>query len=142
MSLDRVAVLPHAVLVVFAGPHFWVESQIIECGSTLLLQAARGRRVSVGVIRDVRQLTDADVADINAAAATTRAGRGESALTIDMALVSGQGIGALMPDRIAQTAGWVRITLDQYAAVLERAIVKIGHLLALGFGEAGTNIIG
>jgi len=26
--------------------------------------------------------------------------------------------------------------------VLERAIVKIGHLLALGFGEAGTNIIG
>lgn len=32
---------------------------------------------------------------------------------------------------------------QQYeTAVLERAIVKIGHLLALGFGEAGTNIIG
>ena len=27
-------------------------------------------------------------------------------------------------------------------AVLERAIVKIGHLLALGFGEAGSKIIG
>jgi len=27
-------------------------------------------------------------------------------------------------------------------AVLERAIVKIGHLLALGFGEAGSGIIG
>lgn len=27
-------------------------------------------------------------------------------------------------------------------AVLERAIVKIGHLLVLGFGEAGGNIIG
>jgi len=26
--------------------------------------------------------------------------------------------------------------------VLERAIVKIGHLLALGFGEAGSGIIG
>lgn len=25
---------------------------------------------------------------------------------------------------------------------MEKAIVKIGHLLALGFGEAGTNIIG
>lgn len=32
---------------------------------------------------------------------------------------------------------------QQYeTAVLEKAIVKIGHLLALGFGEAGTNIIG
>lgn len=27
-------------------------------------------------------------------------------------------------------------------AVLEKAIVKIGHLLALGFGEAGAGIIG
>lgn len=27
-------------------------------------------------------------------------------------------------------------------AVLEKAIVKIGHLLALGFGEAGSSIIG
>ena len=26
--------------------------------------------------------------------------------------------------------------------VLERAIVKIGYLLALGFGEAGASIIG
>ena len=26
-------------------------------------------------------------------------------------------------------------------AILERAIVKIGHLLALGFGEAGSKII-
>jgi len=32
---------------------------------------------------------------------------------------------------------------SQYeTAVLERAIVKIGHLLALGFGEAGAGIIG
>lgn len=32
---------------------------------------------------------------------------------------------------------------NQYeTAILERAIVKIGHLLALGFGEAGGNIIG
>ena len=32
---------------------------------------------------------------------------------------------------------------QQYeTAVLERAIVKIGHLLALGFGEAGAGIIG
>ncbi len=27
-------------------------------------------------------------------------------------------------------------------SVLEKAIVKIGHLLALGFGEAGAGIIG
>jgi hypothetical protein len=26
--------------------------------------------------------------------------------------------------------------------ILERAIVKIGYLLALGFGEAGASIIG
>lgn len=32
---------------------------------------------------------------------------------------------------------------SQYeTAVLEKAIVKIGHLLALGFGEAGAGIIG
>lgn len=32
---------------------------------------------------------------------------------------------------------------DMYETeVLERAIVKIGYLLALGFGEAGASIIG
>jgi hypothetical protein len=31
---------------------------------------------------------------------------------------------------------------SQYeTAILEQAIVKIGHLLALGFGEAGSKII-
>jgi hypothetical protein len=32
---------------------------------------------------------------------------------------------------------------EQYETqVLERTIIKIGHLLALGFGEAGSKIIG
>ena len=33
--------------------------------------------------------------------------------------------------------------MQQYeTSTLEKAIVKIGHLLALGFGEAGSSIIG
>ena len=35
-----------------------------------------------------------------------------------------------------------KVTSQYETAVLERAIVKIGHLLALGFGEAGAGIIG
>lgn len=35
-----------------------------------------------------------------------------------------------------------KIDEAQYeTAILEKAIVKIGHLLALGFGEAGSKII-
>ena len=30
---------------------------------------------------------------------------------------------------------------ENETAILEKAIVKIGHLLALGFGEAGSQII-
>lgn len=34
------------------------------------------------------------------------------------------------------------IISEYETSVLEKAIVKIGHLLALGFGEAGAGIIG
>lgn len=35
-----------------------------------------------------------------------------------------------------------KIVAEYETSVLEKAIVKIGHLLALGFGEAGAGIIG
>ena len=35
-----------------------------------------------------------------------------------------------------------KIVSEYETSVLEKAIVKIGHLLALGFGEAGAGIIG
>ena len=56
---------------------------------------------------------------------------GTCALSIQMANVGGQGIGALVPERLASLPGMVRISLEEYTGCIRRAVsssVGLGSL--------------